>query len=152
MDFDRIFPLIIVMTIWGLSQVLGKFARKGQDPPGPDAQKTGLFNMLQNNLAALEEKSKAEEALDLDEYFQPPSQSRVDLQKMESLIERAEDALPQETAITGRETLSASPPAGVIKPRAAVLRIKPQRTKRRKLQNAVVWAEILAKPVALRDQ
>ena len=113
---------------------------------------SGMFRQEQQ-LAALEEKDEDEEIPDLDEYFQPPSQPRADKHEKESLIETAQDSLQQEPAITGRETVPVSPPAGVAKPRTTTLRKRPlAMMNRRKLQNAVIWAEILAPPVALRDQ
>ncbi len=149
MDFERLFPLIIIMIIWGASKALRKIAKTDQEKQAPAHQKPILVKILQQ-LAAFKEKGNDEE---FNEYFQPPSPPRADLHKKESLIEKTKDSLQQEPAITGRETVSVSPPTGVAKPRPTILRRKPMAMmSRRKLQNAVIWAEILAPPVALRDQ
>ncbi len=152
MDFERLFTLFIIMIIWGVSSFLRKKAKADPKKQAPADQKPGLFKILQQHLAALEEKSKEEEIIHLDEYFQPPHQPRTDEHEKKSLIEIAEDSLIQESPITGRETVSAAPPKRVTKPRPTIHRKKPAITNRRKLQNAVIWAEILAPPVALRDQ
>jgi hypothetical protein len=72
---------------------------------------------------------------------------------MESLAKKEENSLQQESFISGRETVAVSLPIRVTKPRSVILRKKPlTMMNRRKLQNAVIWAEILAPPVALRNQ
>lgn len=152
MDFERLFTLIIIMIIWGVSSILRKKAKADPENKAPADQKSGFFNILQQHLAALEEKSKEEEIIHLDEYLQPSHQSRTDEHEKKSLIEEAEDALIQEPPITGRETVAAAAPKRVAKPRPTILQKKPAMTNRRKLQNAVIWAEILAPPMALRDQ
>jgi hypothetical protein len=109
--------------------------------------------MLQEHLANLEEKDKDAESNDLDEYFQTISQTEIDEDEEEFLANMEEVSQQQEPAITGKETVPVSPPNVVIKPQAAILRKKPiAMMNRSKLQNAVIWAEILAPPVALRDQ
>jgi hypothetical protein len=139
MDLERIFTLIVILIIWVVSNAVRKIAKPDQKDQAPGAQKPGLFEILRQNLAALEERSQGEESIALDEYFQPHH-------KQESLIEMAEDAMQQ------RETVPAPAPPEAVKPQATVIQKKPGMTKRRKLQNAIIWAEILAPPVALRDQ
>lgn len=153
MDLERLFPLIIIMIFWGVSNALRRISKASQKDQAPADQKPGLFKVLLQNLAAMEEANQGEEIRDLNEYLQPPSQPRANEHQKESLIEIAEHSLQQEPAISSREreTISAAPPAATTKPRPSILR-RPSMTNRRKLQNAVVWAEILAPPVALRDQ
>ncbi len=143
MDFERIFTLIVILVIWVASNAIRKIARPEQQDQAPGAQKPGLFEVMRQNLAALEEKSQDGESTELDEYFQPHTQPHHD---PESLIELAEEAMQQ------RETVAPSAPPEAIKPQAAIIQKKVGMTKRRKLQNAIIWAEILAPPVALRDQ
>ena len=154
MTFEGLLPFILLLIMWGASRILLKMGRTGQRKQAPADKKPGFLEIMQQQLAALEEKDEDEEIPDLDEYFQPPSQPRrTDEHEKKSLIEIAQDSLEQEPAITGRETVSVSPPTGVAKPRVTILRRKPMAMmNRRKLQNAVIWAEILAPPVALRDQ
>lgn len=149
MDFEQILPFIMLLIFWGAISILRKMGKTGQEKQAPAHQKPVLVKILQQ-LAAFKEKGNDEE---FNEYFQPPSPSRADLHKKESLINIAKDSLQQEPSITGRETVSVSPPTGVTKPRPTILRRKPMAMmNHRKLQNAVIWAEILAPPVALRDQ
>jgi len=153
MTFEGLLPFLLLLILWGASRILLKMAKTDQKKQAPVDQKPGLLKMLQQHLADLEEKGKDEEINDLDEYFQPPSQPRAAEHEEESLIEIAKDSLQQEPAINARETVSVSPPTGIAKPRPTILRKKPlAMMNRRKLQNAVIWAEILAPPVALRDQ
>ena len=92
-------------------------------------------------------------AMILMNIVQTISQPEIDQDEEEFLANMEEVSQQQEPAITGNETVPVSPPNVVIKPRAAILRKKPPAMmNRRKLQNAVIWAEILAPPVVLRDQ
>ena len=154
MDFDRLTTLIIILIIWGVSTAFSRVAKANKQKNQTPGEKASLFQLLQQNLATLEEKDKGEEVLEFDEYLHPATQPLADQHKMESLIERAEGSLPQEPPIPGRVTVSASPPAEITKPRPTIFRKGPcvSGINRRKLQNAVIWAEILAPPVALRDQ
>jgi hypothetical protein len=153
MTLEGLLPFILLLIMWGASQILLKIGKTNQRKQTPADKKPGFLKIMQQQLAALEEKDEDEEIPNLDEYFQPPSQLRADKHEKESLIETAQDSLQQEPAITARETISVSLPTGVAKPRPTILRKKPlAMMNRRKLQNAVIWAEILAPPVALRDQ
>lgn len=144
MDFDRVLPLIIIMVIWGVINALRKIAKVDQ--------KIDPFKIMQQHFAVQEETGKGEEVIDLEEYSPPPFKPQTAEHEKESLIEIAAGFLPQESAVTGRETVSVSPPTWVSKPRPRILLKKPSMTSRRKLQNAIIWAEILAPPMALRDQ
>jgi hypothetical protein len=153
MTFEGLLPFILLFIMWGASKILLKMGKTGQKKQAPADQKPGFLKMLQEHLANLEEKDKDAESNDLDEYFQTISQPEIDEDEEEFLANMEEVSQQQEPAITGKETVPVSPPNVVIKPRAAILRKKPlAMMNRRKLQNAVIWAEILAPPVALRDQ
>jgi hypothetical protein len=149
MDFEQILLFIMLLIFWGASSILRKMGKTDHEKQAPAHQKPVLVKILQQ-LAAFKEKGNDEE---FNEYFQPPSPPLADLHKKESLINIAKDSLQQEPSITGRETVSVSPPTKVTKLRPTILRRKSMAMmNRRKLQNAVIWAEILAPPVALRDQ
>jgi len=152
MTFEGLLPFILLFIMWGASRILLKMGKTGQKKHAPADQKPGFLKMLQEHLANLEEKDKDAESNDLDEYFQTISQPEIDEDEEEFLANMEEVSQQQEPPITGKETVPVSPPNVVIKPRAAILRKKPlAMMNRRKLQNAVIWAEILAPPVALRD-
>lgn len=153
MTFEGLLPFILLFIMWGASRILLKMGKTNQKKQAPADQKSGFLKMLQEHLANLEEKDKDAESNDLDEYFQTISQLEIDEDEEEFLANMEEVSQQQEPPITGKETVPVSPPNVVIKPRAAILRKKPlAMMNRRKLQNAVIWAEILAPPVALRDQ
>ena len=153
MTFEGLFPFILLFIMWGASRILLKMAKTNQKEQATADQKPGFLKMMQQQFADLEDEDEDEEIVGLDEYFQPPSQIPAEQLEEESLIGIAKAPLQQEAAITGKETVSVSPPAGVAKPQPTILRKKQMAMmNRRKLQNAIIWAEILAPPVALRDQ
>jgi len=153
MTFEGILPFILLFIMWGASRILLKMGKTDQRKQTSADKKPGFLKIMQQQLAALEEKDEDEKTPDLDEYFQTISQPEIDEDEEEFLANMEEVSQQQESAITGKETVPVSPPNVVIKPRAAILRKKPlAMMNRRKLQNAVIWAEILAPPVALRDQ
>jgi len=149
MTFEGLLPFILLFIMWGASQILLKMAKTNKNKQATADQKPGFLNILQEHLADLEKNGKDEE---FDEYSQPPFQPPAEEHETESLVEIEENSLQQEPIISDRETVAASPPTGVAKPRSTILQKKPlAMMNRRKLQNAVIWAEILAPPVALRD-
>jgi hypothetical protein len=153
MTFEGLLPFILLFIMWGASRILLKMGKTNQKKQAPADQKPGFLKMLQEHLANLEEKDKDAESNDLDEYFQTISQLEINEDEEEFLANMEEVSQQQEPPITGKETVPVSPPNVVIKPRAAILRKKPlAMMNRRKLQNAIIWAEILAPPLALRDQ
>jgi hypothetical protein len=152
MDFEKILPFILLLIMWGAGRILNRMGKSNQNKKAPADRKPFLVKILQQ-LATLKEKDKYAESNDLDEYVQTISQPEIDEDEEEFLANMEEVSQQQEPAIIGKETVPVSPPNVVIKPRAAILRKKPlAMMNRRKLQNAVIWAEILAPPVALRDQ
>ena len=152
MDFDSIFP-IIILIIWGIGAVMRNLPRKDQEDSAPVEQSPGLFKILQRGLAALEEKSRVDQRLDLDGHLQPVdvAEPAKPVQRKLSLIDRAErdrDGAPAPIDISEKVDYRSPSPDTVSR------EAKPgpvARIDRRKLRNAVVWAEILAPPVALRD-
>ena len=151
MDFEKILPFILLLIMWGAGRILNRMGKSNQNKKAPADRKPFLVKILQQ-LATLKEKDKYAESNDLDEYVQTISQPEIDEDEEEFLANMEEVSQQQEPPITGKETVPVSPPNVVIKPRAAILRKKPlAMMNRRKLQNAVIWAEILAPPVALRD-
>ena len=149
MDFEQILPFILLLIMWGAGRILNKMGKTEQKKQAPADRKPILVKILQQ-LAAFKEKSNNEE---FGENFESPSQAPAEEREKESLTEKAKDSLPQESTITSRETVSVSPPIKVVQPSHTILCKKNLATiNRRKLKNAVIWAEILAPPVALRDQ
>ncbi len=150
MDFDNIFP-IIILIIWGIGAVMRNLPKKDQEDSAPVEQSPGLFKILQRGLAALEEKSRADQRLDLDGHLQPVAvaEPAKPVQRKLSLIDRAERAAGSESIDISDKVDYKSPSPDTVSREA-----KPgpvARIDRRKLRNAVIWAEILAPPVALRD-
>jgi len=153
MTFEGLLPFILLFVMWGASRILLKMGRADQKKQDPADQKPGFFKLLQQHLADLEEKGKKEEINGHDEYFQTHHQAQYAELETETLIESAEKSLPQESATPPSKPVSVHAPTGFTKPRPTILQEKPGAIiDRRKLQNAVIWAEILAPPMALRDQ
>jgi hypothetical protein len=155
MDFEKITTLVIVMIIWGISNTIRKAAQANQKAPAATGQKPGFREILRQGLSALQETGPSGQALNLNEFIQPPLEPQPPQAKRGPQIARAAVAPEQEPAITGRAKSSAPPPAGTAgKPRPSTARKKLgfAGMDRRELQNAVLWAEILAPPIALRDR
>ena len=148
MDFEKIVPFILLLIMWGAGKILNRMGKSNQKKQAPADKKPVLVKILQQ-LATIKEKSMDGE---FNEYSHPPFQLMEDEQKSESLIDIAKESLLQEAVITDEKTVSVSPPIGAAKARPTTLCKKPLvMMNRSKLRNAVIWAEILAPPVALRD-
>ena len=148
MDFEKIIPFILLLIMWGAGKILNRMGKTNQKKQAPADKKPILVKILQQ-LAAIKEKSMEEEFV---EYSHPPHQPMEDEQESESLIDIVQESLLQEAVITDKKTVSVSPPIGAAKARPTTLCKKPLvMMNRSKLRNAVIWAEILAPPVALRD-
>ena len=134
--------------MWGAGKILNRTAKTDQKKQAPADKKPVLVKILQQ-LAAIKEKSMDGE---FNEYSRPPFQPMEDEQESESLIDIVQESLLQEVVTTDKKTVSVSPPVGAAKARPTTLCKKPlAMMNRNKLRNAVIWAEILAPPVALRD-
>jgi hypothetical protein len=154
MDFDRLPLAIIIIIFWLISNTIRKLTQPTPKGPASADQKSGLFKMLQQHLAALEEKGE-KAVINLDAHFQPAAQPRALIApSQKSLIDMAEGSRPQDSVETTRKTFASPPPVIIVKPKPALLPRKPGMTgtNRHKLQNAVIWAEILAPPVAMRER
>ena len=148
MDFEKTIPFILLLIMWGGGKILNRMGKTNQKKQAPADKKPILVKILQQ-LAAIKEKSMEEEFV---EYSHPPHQPIEDEQESESLIDITQESMLQEAVITDEKTVSVSPPIGAAKARPTTLYKKPlAMMNRSKLQNAVIWAEILAPPVALRD-
>ena len=123
MDFDRIFPFIIIMAIWLVSAIRKLLKAEDAEKAAPADQKPGLMKSLMQNLAALEEKGKQGEGLDMSNYFQPAPDARSEPHEKESIIEMAEVSQPQESTIS-RETPPISKPEELTRFRASTIRKK----------------------------
>ena len=148
MDFEKTVPFILLLIMWGAGKILNRMGKTNQKKQAPADKKPSLVKILQQ-LAAIKEKSMEEE---FNEYSNPTHQPMEDEQESESLIDIAQESMLQEAVITDEKTVSVSPPIRAAKARPATLCKKPLvMMNRSKLRNAVIWAEILAPPVALRD-
>ena len=148
MDFEKIVPFILLLIMWGAGKILNRMGKTNQKKQAPADKKPILVKILQQ-LAAIKEKSMEEEFF---ENSHPPHQPMEDEQESESLIDIVQESLLQEEVIIDEKTVSVSPPIGAAKARPTTLCKKPLvMMNRSKLRNAVIWAEILAPPVALRD-
>jgi hypothetical protein len=153
MDFDQLITLIIVLVLWVVSAVFQKANRPDQKKRGAADRKPGFFETLQQKLAAMQEEARNREVRDLDAFLQPPREG-------ESKTQHA--PLREAPAETGRQSaaLAADAAKFPLRPAAAPAPPRPAATSEmftaatslRNLRNAVVWAEILAPPVALRDE
>ena len=148
MDFEKTVPFILLLIMWGAGKILNRMGKTNQKKQAPAYKKPFLVKILQQ-LAAFKEKSMDGE---FNEYSHPPFQPMEDEQESESLIDIAQESMLQEAVITDEKPVSVSPQVGAAKARPTTLCKKPlAMMNRSKLQNAVIWAEILAPPVALRD-
>jgi hypothetical protein len=148
MDFEKTVPFILLLIMWGAGKILNRMGKTNQKKQAPADKKPILVKILQQ-LAAIKEKSMDGE---FNGYSHPPFQPMEDEQESESLIDIAQESMLQEAVITDEKTVSVSPPIGAAKARPTTLCKKPLvMMNRSKLRNAVIWAEILAPPVALRD-
>jgi hypothetical protein len=95
MTFEGLLPFILLLIMWGASQILLKMAKTKQKGQAAADQKPGFFKILQQQLADLEEESNDEE---LEEYSQPPFQPPAEEYEMESLAKKEENSLQQEFA------------------------------------------------------
>ena len=148
MDFEKIIPFILLLIMWGAGKILNRTGKAGQKKQAPTDKKPILVKILQQ-LATIKQKNMEEE---FNEYSHLPYQPMEDEQESESLVDITEESLLQEAVITDEKTVSVSPPIGPAKAQPTTLCKKPLvMMNRSKLRNAVIWAEILAPPVALRD-
>jgi hypothetical protein len=153
MDFEKITTLIIIMIIWGVSNAIRKVAAANQKKPAATDQQPGLLAILRQNLAAFQETANGEGGLGLAQYLQPPPHPPAAGPEKGPPPNRAENSRPLAPAASAGEK-PAAPPAGIRATQPLPRRENPPVSgmSRRKLQDAVLWAEILAPPVALRDQ
>ncbi len=153
MDLDQIIVLIIVMVIWGVSNAIRMITNPDKEKKSAAKKKPGFFEILQQNLAALEERATGGEGRELDEHLQSLAQPEAEEQEIETLIDKAEDVSPkQEPTRADRGTVSASPPAVVTQPRPVIhVKTPMAMISRSKLKDAVIWAEILAPPLGMRE-
>ncbi len=153
-SFDQIVP-IIFLVIWTFIAILGKKKKKKQ-APGPANGKSlkparqspflgNLQSTLENVFAQLEKPPQ--EVLPEKPKSPEPSNSEVPFEDDYSREKTdSEVATPVDMTFvknTPKENVSYS--TKKRKSTAANLSIE-------KLKNAVIWSEILAKPVALRDE
>ncbi|MDF1577767.1 MAG: hypothetical protein RQ753_00290 [Desulfurivibrionaceae bacterium] len=152
MDFDQLITLIIVLVLWGVSAVFQKVNRADPEKRPTAPRKSGFFETLRQKLAAMEEEARNREVRDLDAFLEPARESATGAHDAPAREASAEaEPRPVPLAADAR-VVPLRPAAAPAPPRpAAGSGNFPAATSPGNLRNAVVWAEILAVPVALRD-
>ncbi|MCA1765502.1 MAG: hypothetical protein LC633_04525 [Desulfobulbaceae bacterium] len=142
MNLEQLITLIIVLIIWGVSNIYQKVAKTDPRKRRSAGRTPGFFETVHKKLAALADTAGHDrKALEVDEYLQPSFESKV----------RSEEAAAAQRGPEWREEDGKSPPipsATPAEPSRPQLTLNPTR---QNLRNGVIWSEILAPPVALRD-
>lgn len=154
MDFEQLITLIFVLAVWGISNVFRKAAKT--DPRNRDAanQTPGLLETLQKTLASLQETSGSdrEEELELDNFLQTTPEAKPEAQPIAS--GKAHSKAYRRTESPRQERETAPIPVSSAQSGSITSRIRTRPTLnlcRHNLRDAVIWSEILAPPLALRD-
>ena len=153
MDFEQLITLIFVLAIWGISNVFRKAAKTDPRNHASAQQTPGFLETLQKTLAAAlqDQRSPDREELELDEYLQVPTGPPLEDRSGHASATMADDRQPEihERRIKSAPSPPFIPPAGP--PQITRLQKSKLPAGRRSLRNAVIWSEILAPPLALRD-
>ena len=147
-SFEKLIP-IIFLIIWIIVAVLGK--KKKQKAPTPDKEKQPApatpFDKLQNTFKDLFAELEQPVAEELPETLKPQKAVIPEVRKT-----RMEKEMEIEISDKDIKPLPPKPPE--VKPSYQPHTRKTARTAVpvSKLQEAVIWSEILAKPVSMRDE
>ena len=148
MDFEDIIPFLIVI-FYLLSSVLSKIGQRKTSPSGQQAageKKEGL-DLLKDLLTG---RTTVEKILEKQAKQQRPE-----------AVAKKQRPLPQKRVVAGRvseqkrDQVPVPPVAGTPATKGEELiefRLDQGRLKRGRLRRAVVWSELLGKPLALRDE
>ncbi|MFH2057418.1 MAG: hypothetical protein ABIJ59_00765 [Pseudomonadota bacterium] len=171
MDFDRIFPLLILLLFFLLPSLLRQIKRAGKIP-----QKNTVFSKIGNQIRLFIKEIEAQrqqqqagtpssgiwETLAQEEDYLPaPDKEPEKDQDKEQWINESEFIKPvQEIKLPDNfNEIGKSKPAQIqakIDKIDKTFKQAPCKTigsyKSNQLQNAVIWSEILGKPVALREK
>ena len=144
-SFEKLIP-IIFLIIWTIVAVLGK--KKKQKAPTPDKEKQPApatpFDKLQNTFKDLFAELEQPVAEELPETLKPQKTKIPETKKT-----RIEKSKEMEIEISDKDIkpleVKSSYQTHIRKPIRTAVPIK-------KLREAVIWSEILAKPVSMRDE
>ncbi|MFO7605111.1 MAG: hypothetical protein R6W72_02240 [Desulfurivibrionaceae bacterium] len=143
MDLEQLITLIIVLIIWGVSNIYQKVAKTDPQNRRSAGRTPGFLETVHKKLAELADTAGHDrKALKVDEYLQPSIESKF----------RSVDAPAAYRGPEWREKDGKGPPvpsATPAEPSRPQLTLNPTR---QNLRNGVIWSEILAPPVALRDR
>jgi hypothetical protein len=150
-SFEKIVPLIFFI-IWAIVAVLGK--KKKQKAPPPDKEKQPApatpFNKLQNTFKDLFVELEQPVAEELPETLKPKKAKIPEVRKTRMEKERDREI---EIEVSDKEIKPLPPEPAKVKPSYQTHTRKTVRTAVpvSKLREAIIWSEILAKPVSMRD-
>lgn len=139
MDADNIIPLVVAI-FWGIAALVAKSAKKSKNTEGPK-KGPGLMDRIQNTVENIAKEMQVEQSSDF---------------KLEFL----EDDIADEEIVIPKKAVQPVPV--VEKGRRRVSSLKTSEYRRdsskksaefssKKLKDAIVWSEIIAPPLALRD-
>ncbi len=140
MDIERIAPIIIFVIIWGVSSAIRKSPKENAGADKSRVPGAGLMDILQRRIQTALEEVDEDELVELDSYFEPTvddpafPQAKIDV----SAPRRQKAKGSPETVLSdelGGEMESCDMPQMQVD-----------------LKKAIIWAEILAPPVGMRDQ
>lgn len=153
MDFEKLIP-IIFLIVWTIIAIAGKKKRRKSSAPDTDKRKKPTtthspLGKFQNTLESL-----------FTELAQPPEEELPEtLKPKETLISKLTEKEKSISEDAGTEiSITNIKPPPITKPAIkSAYSIRKKRTTKKepsveKLREAVIWSEILAKPIALRDE
>lgn len=149
-SFEKLMP-ILFLIIWSLIAIMSK--KKRRRAPASNKEKKTVpatpFDKLQNTLKDMFEELKQPVVDKLPETLKPEKTKIPETRKT-----RIEKEKEKGIEISDKTIRPLSPTTLEIKPSYEMYTRKRIKTSvpRKKLQEAVIWSEILAKPVSMRDE
>lgn len=142
MDLDNIIP-VVVLIFWGLAALLGKGAKNKRRGKQEQASKSGLLGQI---------KSAVE---NFAEEVQSSSSSNFNFKLLEDDISQDEEIVVAKTKkpvrpVKETEAFFVPEAKEVVDTSIHISRSKAKYSAK-KLKEAIVWSEIMAPPIALRD-
>lgn len=150
--FDNIFPLIVIYIIWQIFSKVQKSIPKSEDMDGqgastenePGQVKVNIRDVLQQILSGGEVDLPHVSSAPLAEQSWAPSQN---IAEQTSLVPEQHDDIVRDLVAGKKKSVEVVEQSLSEKQSRSSLVMS-----RKKLQQAVLWSEILAKPMALREQ
>jgi hypothetical protein len=152
MDLERLIPFAVMIILWRVISSAIKKAQEQSDTVAPPKQSQGLELLKQLMVGDLDP-----EGLVKQQAAQKAPETHVEKTAPTPVMKEAR--VRQASAQEVRPTRSSrdDPSKGVQPKSSASVELpcmpttRPSRFNRREMQRAVVWAELLGKPLALRD-